>query len=275
VLNKIIEAEQEQKADCTRIDAAVKIAQEQISALVDRCLSPDEAHKKWSAIRDQTILLVRDVRSNILTRATAAKETRRRMIETLFRDEGPSSSAGFGTMLADLPTKALLHHLRYLIRIGDHARAQQICAVFEARKDRQPYASDFEEVVAEWVLSETGDDLGGRLANVCRLAEEADAKLTSLLCSPGWRNRDPAPSSGEESEFALIGGDRQPAQNLTSGEFTLVPAVLPVREDELSSSIADNDRECGLEAETIESPPVSSEPLDALFAALVDVTKRD
>jgi hypothetical protein len=274
MLKKLIDAEQDQRADCARIDAAVESAQQQISALPERCVSPAEARKQWSAIRDRTILLLRDVRGNILSRANAAKETRRSIIEAFLRDGAPSSSPGFVSMLADIPTEALLDHLQYLIRVGDRPHAQQICAAFEAREDRQAYMSAFEEIVAEWVFSQSGNDLAERVAGICHLAEEADAKITTLLSSPNWRDRDAAKSSREESELVPIGGDQEGAPNLTTAEFTLAPSELPVAEEETRSSIAANDHECSRPAKTIESPPVSSHPLDALFAALTGATDR-
>jgi hypothetical protein len=272
MLRTFIEAEQDQRADCARIDAAVENAQEQISALPDRCLSPEDAHNKRLAICDRTILLLRDVRGNILRRADEAKETRRRIVEAFLRDEAPSSSTGFLSMVVDIPTEALLDHLRYLIRVDDRRSAQQICAAFEAREDRQAYVPAFEEIVAEWVISQSGDDLGERLASVCRLAEDADAKITTLLCGPNWRDRDNAePLPGDESEFARIGGDQEDAPDVTTAEFTLTPSDVPVAEDELRSS---NDQESISYDKTIERQPVSSHPLDALFAALTGATNR-
>src|SRR5258705_3636672 len=86
MLKNVIEAERDQDADCTRIDAAVRLAEQDIAALESRQLDPDQTYKKWSEIRDRTILAVRDVRRNIVKRANEAKEIQRAMIETSFRE---------------------------------------------------------------------------------------------------------------------------------------------------------------------------------------------
>src|SRR5271165_6803739 len=67
-------AEREQDADCARIDAAIELAKKDIRALKSRQLDPEEMREKWSAIRDQTIFVIRDVRRNIVKRASEAKE---------------------------------------------------------------------------------------------------------------------------------------------------------------------------------------------------------
>jgi len=82
----LFEAERDQDADCTRIDAAVRLAEQDIAALASRRLDPDQTHRKWSEIRDRTILAVRDVRRNIVKRANEAKKIKKEMIETFFRE---------------------------------------------------------------------------------------------------------------------------------------------------------------------------------------------
>src|SRR5258705_4807484 len=121
MLKNIIEAEREQAADCTRIDAAVCLAEQDIAALESRQLDRDEMHKKWSAIRDRTILAVRDVRRNIVKRANEAKETHRGMVETLLRERADYLTSDnsrprleYSAILQDIPTKGLIDHLRYL-----------------------------------------------------------------------------------------------------------------------------------------------------------------
>ena len=45
-------AERDQDADCARIDAAIALVEQDIAALEDRQLAPDEIRKQWFAIRD-------------------------------------------------------------------------------------------------------------------------------------------------------------------------------------------------------------------------------
>src|SRR5262245_28789755 len=71
-------AERDQDADCARIDAAIQLAEQDITALQSRQLDSDKARKEWFAIRDRTILTVRDVRRNMIRRANEAKETQTR-----------------------------------------------------------------------------------------------------------------------------------------------------------------------------------------------------
>ena len=68
----IAEAERDQDADCARIDAATALAEREIAALEGQHLEPHEMRREWSAIRDRTILAIRDVRRNIAKRARDA-----------------------------------------------------------------------------------------------------------------------------------------------------------------------------------------------------------
>src|ERR1700704_3425187 len=189
MLKSIIEAERDQDDDCTRIRAVVRLAEQDIAVLKSGQLDPDEAHKQWSAIRDQTILAVRDIRRNVVKRADEAKETHREMIEAFFRDRGahPGDNKGrplpeYSAILQEVPTKGLLDHLRYLIQIGDFVRAQSVRVAFELRKDRYRYVLAFEKILAQLAFAESGD-LDERLARISRSADEMDAKITDLFCA--------------------------------------------------------------------------------------------
>ena len=116
-------AERDQDADCARIDAAIALVEQDIAALEDRQLG-DEMRKQWFAIRDRTILAIRDVRNNIVKRANEAKATEQWMIEKLMR-EGSDERVlrEFSITLKEVPTKELVDYLRYLVQIGDRARA--------------------------------------------------------------------------------------------------------------------------------------------------------
>jgi hypothetical protein len=164
MLKNIIEAERDQDADCTRIGAVVRLAEQDIAVLKSGQLNPNEARKKWSAIRDQTILAVRDIRRNVVKRADEAKETHREIIEAFFRDRGahPEDNKSrprpeYSAILQEIPTKGLLDHLRYLIQVGDFVRAQSVRAAFELRKDRYRYALAFEKILAQLAFAESGD----------------------------------------------------------------------------------------------------------------------
>jgi hypothetical protein len=148
MLEHIIEAERDQDVDCTRIDAAVRLAEQALAALKTQQLDSNEAQRQWLEIRDQTILDVRDLRSNVVKRANEAKASKRRMIEIFFREKAASPgddearpSLEYSAILQDIPTKGLLDHVRYLVQVGDFVRVQSICVAFEAREDRYRYAA--------------------------------------------------------------------------------------------------------------------------------------
>jgi hypothetical protein len=76
-------AERDQDADCARIDAAIGLSEQDIAALEDRQLDPDEMRKQWSTIRDRAILAIRDVVHNVVKRAKEAKATEDGMVQKL------------------------------------------------------------------------------------------------------------------------------------------------------------------------------------------------
>ena len=84
-------AERDQDADYARIDAAIDAAETAIAALEGRQLSPDERGKEWFALRDRTILAIRNVRHNIIKRANEAKLTERWMVEKWLREVNDGS----------------------------------------------------------------------------------------------------------------------------------------------------------------------------------------
>jgi hypothetical protein len=191
MLKDIIEverAERDQDADCARIDAAIHLAEQDIAALESRQLDPDEKRKGWFAVRDRTILAIRDVRRNIIKRANEAKETEIGMIEKFFRERSDHNPLHeFSVTLQDIPTKGLLDYLRYLIRVGDPARVQCIRVVFEARVDHHRYNVTFDKMLAQFAFAGSGD-LEERLARICRSAEKADARVAGLFAAYGSTN---------------------------------------------------------------------------------------
>jgi hypothetical protein len=176
------EAERDQDADCARIDAATAVAEREIAALEGQRLEPHEMRREWSAIRDRTILAIRDVRRNIAKRARDAKETEIWIVEKLLRQESDGRiQQEFSATLREVPTKALLDYLRYLIEVGDLARIQSVCGVFAGRDDRQRYQVAFDSMVSQFAFAESGA-LGERVVRIRRSAEKVDERVAALFC---------------------------------------------------------------------------------------------
>ena len=198
MLKTFIEAERDQNADCARIEAAVRLAEQDFTSLGNRQLDPDEKQKKWICLRDRTILAVRDVRRNMISRANEAKRTQICMIENFFHDRVAdgrhnklSASAEDARSFQDFSTKRLLDHLRYLVRVGDLTSVHSIRATFQRRDDRHRYAREFDQILTQFVFAQSRD-LGERLARISQLAEEANSKIMELF---GWRIVQPNPPS--------------------------------------------------------------------------------
>jgi hypothetical protein len=195
MLMGVVEAEQaerDQDADCARIDAAIALAEKDIAAVEDRQLAPDEIRKQWFAIRDRTVLAIRDVRNNIVRRANETEATQRWMLEKFVSDKSDERILReFSNTLKDVPTKDLVDYLRYLIQVGDRARIQTICKVFAARDDRSAYNVSFDKMLTQFAGAEYGH-VWERLTRICRLAEKVDARLANLFCAYSITNRSRA-----------------------------------------------------------------------------------
>jgi hypothetical protein len=205
MLKDVIEAEraeQDQDADCARIDAATALAEQEIAALEGQHLGPHEIRREWSAIRDRTILAIRDVRRNIAKRAHDAKETETWIIEKLCQESDGRVLREFSATLQEVPTRGLLDYLRYLIQIGDLARIQSICVVFAGRDDHQRYNVAFNRMLSQFALAECGV-LGERVARICRSAEKADARVADLFCAYGDQ-RSRAPTSQQPAQIEAL-----------------------------------------------------------------------
>jgi hypothetical protein len=83
----------------------------------------------------------------------------------------------------------------------------------------------------------------------------------------GWMTRDPA--AARERESPPTPGEEESDPDLLTVDFSLVPIEPPLGYGEVYSSSVVSEHECGTAAESIESPPASSQPLDALFAVLL------
>jgi hypothetical protein len=190
MFKNIIELERDQVADCARIDAAIRLAERDFATLDSRHFDPEEVRRKWTIIRDRTILAIRDVRRNIAQRASEASQAL--LIEKLYHEAADCVDDGavreFSAMLQDIPTKRLLDHLRYLVHVGDLARIQSVRAAFGGRDDRHRFAAAFDKILGQLALAGPGNDLA-RLARICRLAEELDARIAQLLCAQSIRER--------------------------------------------------------------------------------------
>jgi hypothetical protein len=83
------------------------------------------------------------------------------MIENLFCDtevdrrEVISTLTEYSASLQHMPTRDLVDHLKYLVRIGDLIRVRCIRAAFHGRQDRHRYAEIFDEILAQLAFAES------------------------------------------------------------------------------------------------------------------------
>jgi len=182
------QAERDQDADCARIDAAIRLGEQEIVALGDRSLDSDEMRREWSAIRDRTIIGIREARHSVVNRANEATATERWMVEQRMLENDEKVQSDFSVLLKEVPTKDLVDYLRYLIEVDDRVRIQSVREVFAARKDRQAYDVTFSGMLAKFVLSEFGE-LRERLGRICHAAHKVDSRVTDLFCANGVAHR--------------------------------------------------------------------------------------
>jgi hypothetical protein len=188
-------AERAQEADSARINAAVEAAENAITALATRQLDSTELRNEWAAIRDRTILAVRDVRHNIMKRSATASETQRWMEEKWLREVYDDKILhAFTADLQTKPTRLLVDYLGYLIQVIDLARIQSVVVVFAARADNQRYKTIFDKMLGRFTLSQSGI-MGARLAKICELAESVDLKITHLFSAHYMSKRPCLPAS--------------------------------------------------------------------------------
>jgi len=83
LLPKVLEIERRQLADCARVDYAITKGEDEIAALEELCLGPNELRREASVVRDRTVLAVREVRNNMAKRAITAKNMQGSLIESL------------------------------------------------------------------------------------------------------------------------------------------------------------------------------------------------
>jgi hypothetical protein len=175
-------AERDQDADFARIDAAIDSAEKNIAALGSQQPDPDKAYKKWSVVRDETILAIQNVRHNMVRRANEAKATETWLVVKFLREAHDDMVIReFTSHLQEVPTENLVDYLRYLIQIGDVARIQSLAEVFAMRNDHQRYSSAFGKMLTEFTLSRSGS-IGKRIPRIYLLAEKGDARVVDVFC---------------------------------------------------------------------------------------------
>jgi hypothetical protein len=83
MLAKVLEIERHQVADYARVDYAIKKGEDEIAALEELWLGPNELRREASVLRDRTVLAVREVRNNMAKRAITAKSMQGSLVESL------------------------------------------------------------------------------------------------------------------------------------------------------------------------------------------------
>src|SRR6266550_3149785 len=73
MLPKVLEIERRQLADYARVDYAITKGEDEVAALEELCLGPNELRRETSVVRDRTVLTVREVCNNMAKRAITAK----------------------------------------------------------------------------------------------------------------------------------------------------------------------------------------------------------
>src|SRR5215467_5035969 len=183
LLPKVQEIERRQLADYARVDYAITQGEDEIAALEERCPGPNELQRKTSVVRDWTVLAVREVRNNMAKRAITAKNMQRSLIESLRQRSrfaavdtvDASLRARCFASLECIPTLTLLCHFIDAIKAG-FARAESVRFEFQTREDRHEYAVTSRAIFAQFAPSESADILK-RIAQICRAAEMADARV--------------------------------------------------------------------------------------------------
>ena len=172
MLPKALEIERYQLADYARVDYAITKGEDEIAALEELCLGPNELRRKASIVRDRTVLAVREVRNNMAKRAITAKNIQGSLVKSLRQRSrfavadtiDASLRARCFASLECIPTLTLICHFIDAMKAGDFARAESIRFEFLTREDRQEYAVTSRAIFAQFAPSEPADILK-RIAN--------------------------------------------------------------------------------------------------------------
>ena len=193
MLPKALEIERRQLADYARVDYAITKGEDEVAALEERRLGPNELRREASVVRDRTVLAVREVRKNMAKRAITAKNMQGSLVESLRQRSrfavvdtvDASLRARCFASLACIPTLTLLCHFIDAMKAGDFARAESVRFEFLTREDRHEYVVTSRAIFAQFAPSEPTDILK-RIAKICRAAEMADARVIDLFrrCDP-------------------------------------------------------------------------------------------
>src|SRR5215471_9904980 len=185
MLPKVLEIERHQLADYARVDYAITKAEDEIAALEELWLGPNELPRETSVVRDRTVLAVREVRNNMAKRALTAKNMRGSVVESLRQRSrfavadtvDASLRARCFASLECIPTLTLICHFIDAIKAGDFARAESIRFEFLTREDRHEYAVASRAIFAQFAPPSDPADILKRIAKICRAAEMADARV--------------------------------------------------------------------------------------------------
>ncbi len=137
----------------------------------------------------ESILTVRDVRKNMARRTIAAKNMQAIVDDSFLRRSSRFASddrtdeklrTRFFELLARTPTYSLLQHLMDAIDAGNFACAENIRFEFQCREDRQQYAATFDMILDKHAFRDPVE-MRGRIANIRKVADDADARITDLL----------------------------------------------------------------------------------------------
>jgi len=224
MLPKVLEMERHQLADYARVDYAITKGEDEVAALEELCLGPNELRREASVVRDRTVLAVREVRNNMAKRALTAKNMRESVVESLRQRSrfavvdtvDASLRARCFASLECIPTLTLICHFIDAIKAGDFARAESIHFEFLTRKDRHEYVVTSRAIFAQFAPSEPADILK-RIAKICRAAEMADARVVDLFrrCDPIFvfhrvKPADRGPDRSQVFDTSLLGARLAP-----------------------------------------------------------------
>jgi hypothetical protein len=189
LVKRIVQLERDQKADEDRIDAAITKTESEIARLEQRNLSAEELQKATITVRDRAILIIRDVRQNMVKRAIEAKNMQKSVDDDFLRQRSRFAAddlvdanlrTRFFKLLESTPTFVLVHHLLKAIEIGNAAYAEAIRFEFQCRNDRHRCMASFEMVLAKILLHDPVE-MRKRLMNIRDAAEKVDTRVTDLL----------------------------------------------------------------------------------------------
>src|SRR6266511_4168295 len=220
MLAKVLEIERQQVADYARVDYAITKGEDEIAALEELWLGPNELRRETSVVRDRTVLAVREVRNNMAKRAITAKNMQGSLVESLRQRSrfavadtvDASLRASCFASLECIPTLTLLCHFIDAIQAGDFARAECVRFEFQTREDRHEYVVTSRAIFAQFAPSDPAE-----IAKICRAAEMADARVVDLFrrCDPIFvfhrvEPTDHGPDRSRASGTSLLGARLAP-----------------------------------------------------------------